>query len=145
MLLLSRAQPESARRTRAEIYGTDDLGRPRRDRREGRGRRTGSTLEHLQSNHEGELVERVHAARGRCAAIVINAGALTHYGWSLHDALGRLRRAGGRGAPVEHRTPASRGATRRCVTPVAERHASRGFGAHGYELAIEAVARLLEA
>ena len=29
-------------------------------------------LEHLQSNHEGELVDAIHAARGRCAAIVIN-------------------------------------------------------------------------
>ena len=44
-------------------------------------------LEHLQSNHEGELVDAVHGARGRCSAIVINAGALTHYGRSLQDAL----------------------------------------------------------
>ena len=47
----------------------------------------GLELEHLQSNGEAELVAAVHAARGRCAAIVVNAGALTHYGWSLHDAL----------------------------------------------------------
>src|SRR5215207_9914489 len=47
----------------------------------------GFTLEDLQSNAEADLVEAVHGARGRCAAIVVNAGALTHYGWSLHDAL----------------------------------------------------------
>ncbi|MCB0972909.1 MAG: type II 3-dehydroquinate dehydratase, partial [Acidimicrobiales bacterium] len=46
----------------------------------------GLELEHLQSNHEGVLVDAIHAARGRCAAIVINPGALTHYAWSLHDA-----------------------------------------------------------
>ena len=44
-------------------------------------------LEHLQSNHEGVLVDTIHGAIGRCAAIVINPGAFTHYAWSLHDAL----------------------------------------------------------
>lgn len=47
----------------------------------------GVELEHVQSNHEGVLVEAVHAARGRAAAIVINPGAFTHYSWALHDAL----------------------------------------------------------
>ena len=46
-----------------------------------------ATVEHVQSNHEGELVEAIHTARGRCAAIVINPGAFTHYAWSIHDAL----------------------------------------------------------
>ena len=41
----------------------------------------------LQSNHEGDLIDAIHGARHRCAAIVINPGALTHYAWSLHDAL----------------------------------------------------------
>ena len=50
-------------------------------------KRVGLELEALQSNREGDLVEAIHAARARCAAIVINAGALTHYAWSLHDAL----------------------------------------------------------
>jgi 3-dehydroquinate dehydratase II len=47
----------------------------------------GLAVEHLQTNHEGDLVEAIHAARGRCAAIVINPGAFTHYAWSIHDAL----------------------------------------------------------
>ena len=33
------------------------------------------------------LVDAIHAARGRCAAIVINPGAFTHYAWAIHDAL----------------------------------------------------------
>jgi 3-dehydroquinate dehydratase-2 len=47
----------------------------------------GLELEHLQSNHEGVLVDAIHAARGRVAAIVINPGAFTHYSWAIHDAL----------------------------------------------------------
>ena len=47
----------------------------------------GLALEHVQSNHEGELVDAIHAARGRCAAIVVNPGAFTHYAWAIHDAL----------------------------------------------------------
>ena len=44
-------------------------------------------LEHVQSNHEGDLIDAIHTARGRCSAIVINAGAFTHYAWGIHDAL----------------------------------------------------------
>ena len=47
----------------------------------------GITVEAFQSNHEGELVDAIHGARGRCAAIIINPGAFTHYAWSIHDAL----------------------------------------------------------
>ena len=47
----------------------------------------GLEVEHFQSNHEGDLIDAIHGARTRCAAIVINPGALTHYAWSLHDAL----------------------------------------------------------
>ena len=49
--------------------------------------RHGLTLEHCQSNSEGELVTAIQEARGRCVAIVINPAALSHYAWSLHDAL----------------------------------------------------------
>ena len=45
----------------------------------------GLALEHLQSNHEGDLVDAVQAARGRCAGIVVNPGAFTHYAWAVHD------------------------------------------------------------
>ena len=47
----------------------------------------GLEIEHFQSNHEGELIEAIHGARGRVAAIVINPGALTHSSWAIHDAL----------------------------------------------------------
>ncbi len=51
------------------------------------GRELGFDVEHFQSNHEGELVERVHDAAQRFDGIVLNAGALTHYSFALHDAL----------------------------------------------------------
>ena len=70
-----------------DIYGTATLDDHVEPRPTAAAAGHGLELEHLQSNHEGELVDAVHAARGRAAALVINAGALTHTAWSLHDAL----------------------------------------------------------
>lgn len=99
------------------------------------------TLEHLQSNHEGELVDAVQAARGRCAAVVINAGALTHYGRSLQDALAAFD---GPIIELHLSNPASREEWRHTsvVAPVATAIIA-GLGGHGYPMAIAAVARLL--
>jgi 3-dehydroquinate dehydratase-2 len=47
----------------------------------------GLSVSFFQTNHEGELVERIHRARELADGIVLNAGAWTHYAWSLHDAL----------------------------------------------------------
>lgn len=44
-------------------------------------------LELFQSNHEGDLVDKIHLARGRVDCIIINAGGLSHYSVVLHDAL----------------------------------------------------------
>ena len=83
----------------------------------------------------------MHGARGRVAAIVVNAGALSHYGWSLHDALAAFD-----GTIVElHLShPASREPWRRTsvIAPVADGTIA-GFGGLGYELAVEAAARLV--
>jgi 3-dehydroquinate dehydratase-2 len=99
-------------------------------------------LRHLQSNHEGELIEAIHAARGTTVAIVINAGAFTHTSWALHDALAAYD-----GVVVELHlsNPAAREPFRHTSTiaPVADGLIA-GFGGMGYELAIDAVARRLE-
>jgi 3-dehydroquinate dehydratase-2 len=103
--------------------------------------RHGITIEHHQSNSEGVLVDHVHSARGRAAAIVINPGALTHYGWSLHDALAAFD---GPVVELHLSNPDSREPWRRTsvIAPVAVGSIC-GFGGLGYRLAVEAVAGLL--
>jgi 3-dehydroquinate dehydratase-2 len=101
----------------------------------------GLTVEHRQSNHEGELVDAIHAARGRAAAIIINAGAFTHYAWSLHDALATFD---GPVVELHISNPAAREGWRHLsvISPVAT-GVITGFGGLGYRLAVEAVAQLL--
>ncbi len=101
----------------------------------------GLAVEHLQTNHEGQLVEAVHRARGRCVAIVINPGAFTHYAWSIHDALATFD---GPVVELHLSNPNAREPWRHTsvVAPVASGTIA-GFGSHGYRLAIDAVASLL--
>lgn len=51
------------------------------------GESIGIGVDFRQSNHEGELVDWIHEALGRCRGIVINAGAYTHTSVALHDAI----------------------------------------------------------
>ena len=102
----------------------------------------GLTLEHVQSNHEGELVDAIHAARGRCAGIVVNPGAFTHYAWAIHDALAAFE---GPVVELHLSNPAAREPWRHTsvVAPVASGTIA-GFGGAGYRMAVEAVADLLD-
>jgi 3-dehydroquinate dehydratase-2 len=140
ILLLSGPNLNLLGEREPEIYGTatlDDLVATARGATEA----AGHTLEHLQSNHEGELVEAIHGARKRVAAIIINPGALTHYGWSLHDALAAFD---GLVVELHLSNPNSREAWRSTsvVAPVATGTIA-GFGGDGYVLAVEAVVRKL--
>jgi 3-dehydroquinate dehydratase II len=47
----------------------------------------GLQVSFFHTNHEGELVERLHALRGKVDGLILNPGAWTHYAWALHDAL----------------------------------------------------------
>jgi len=52
------------------------------------GRELGLSVTTFQSNHEGLIIDQIHAAAGsEIAGIVINAGALTHYSYAIYDAL----------------------------------------------------------
>jgi 3-dehydroquinate dehydratase-2 len=141
ILLLSGPNLNLLGEREPEVYGTETL-----DDHVNTARTTaaghGLDLEHVQSNHEGELVEAVQRARGRCAAIIVNAAALTHYGWSLHDALAAFD-----GVVVELHlsNPNAREPWRSIsvVAPVAT-GSIVGFRGHGYALAVDAVARLLK-
>jgi len=44
-------------------------------------------VEFMQSNHEGDIIDKIHEARGRYHAIVINPGAFTHYSIAIRDAI----------------------------------------------------------
>ncbi len=46
-----------------------------------------SSVTCFQSNHEGALIDQLHAAQGKFDAIIINPGAFTHYSYALLDAL----------------------------------------------------------
>jgi 3-dehydroquinate dehydratase-2 len=124
------------------VYGTDTLDDHVR-RATTAATACGFALEHVQSNHEGELVDAIHGARNRCAAIVINPGAFTHYAWSLHDALATFE---GPVVELHLSNPNAREPWRHTsvVAPVA-RGSIVGFGGHGYTMAIDAVAHLLGA
>ncbi len=70
-----------------EIYGRltlNDINELLRERAEEAGV---DTIDFLQSNFEGDLVEAIQKARGRYDFILLNAGALTHYSIALRDAI----------------------------------------------------------
>lgn len=69
-----------------EVYGTLSLDQIDREL-EAFAKARGVALKTLQSNHEGALIDFVHAQRRWAEGIVINPGALTHYSYALRDAL----------------------------------------------------------
>jgi 3-dehydroquinate dehydratase-2 len=97
-------------------------------------------IEFRQSNHEGELVDWLHAAKGDCAAILLNAGAYTHTSVALRDAI-----AGCEIPTIEvHLSNIyARDEFRHksLIAPVCKGQIS-GFGAHSYVLAVEAACNL---
>jgi 3-dehydroquinate dehydratase-2 len=72
-----------------EIYGTTTL-RQLEDHVRDWGTELGLEVETFQSNHEGALIDRLHDARTRMDGLVINAGALTHTGRALQDAVAAI-------------------------------------------------------
>ena len=142
ILLLSGPNLNLLGEREPEIYGTTTL-----DELVALAEKTaqsfGHELEHRQTNHEGVLVDAIHGARGRCAAIVLNAGAFTHYAYSLTDALSAYD-----GVKIELHlsNPEAREPWRHLsvLAPVVDGTIA-GLGAEGYRVAIEAVAAQLKA
>jgi 3-dehydroquinate dehydratase II len=101
----------------------------------------GHDVEAFQTNHEGQLVDAIHAARDKAAAIIINPGAFTHYAWSIHDALAAFS---GPIVEVHISNPNAREPWRHTsvIAPVST-GSIMGFGMQGYRLAVEAVAARL--
>lgn len=72
-----------------EIYGRTTLSQIEERLRQ-RATELQVTLEFRQSNHEGELVDWIQAARGTADAIVLNAAAYTHTSVALRDAIAAI-------------------------------------------------------
>jgi 3-dehydroquinate dehydratase-2 len=123
------------------VYGSATLDDCVRDAAEA-ATAQGHEVEHVQSNHEGDLVDAIHGARGRCAAVVVNPGAFTHYSYALADALAAFD-----GVKVELHlsNPSAREEWRRMsVTAPFVTGVVAGFGRAGYRLAVDAAAGALE-
>ena len=100
----------------------------------------GHAIVFRQSNIEGQLVDWLHEAKDKAAAVVLNAGAYTHTSIALHDAIKAI------GVPVIEThlsNPAAREEFRHVsFIATAAKGVIAGFGAQSYLLAIEAAAAL---
>jgi 3-dehydroquinate dehydratase-2 len=97
----------------------------------------GMTVEFVQSNHEGELVDALHNARGTHGGVIFNAGAYTHTSVALMDAISSIS------LPVIELHLSNVHAReefrhKSFLAPVALGQIC-GFGAHGYILALDAI------
>ena len=68
------------------IYGTDTLASINAEVVQ-KCERRGMDCSAFQSNSEGALIDRIHAAREDCDASIMNAGAYTHYSYAIRDAI----------------------------------------------------------
>lgn len=107
------------------------------------GRELGALVSTYQSNHEGAIIDHLHALRGRCDGLLVNAAALTHTSVGVRDALAAL------GTPfievhlsnVFAREPFRHHSY---LSDIA-RGLVCGFGADSYELALRGLAAALRA
>ena len=140
VLLLSGPNLNLLGEREPDIYGTDTLGdHVARATRQAEARGLG--LDHFQSNSEGDLVTAIQEARGNHDAIIINAAALTHYAWSIHDALAAFN---GPVVELHISNPKKREKWRHfsVIEPVAD-VCIAGHGGKGYEMAVDTVAEML--
>ncbi len=68
------------------VYGTETLADIERNIA-ACAKELGAEVEFYQSNCEGELIDRLHAAKGKVDGVILNAGAYTHYSIAIRDAI----------------------------------------------------------
>ena len=56
-----------------------------------RAEKNGMDCEIFQSNHEGAIIDKLHAARTSFDGVIINAGAYTHYSYAIRDAIAAIK------------------------------------------------------
>lgn len=118
-----------------EIYGAstlDDIQNDIKDHFEK------MNIDFFQSNHEGEIIDKIHKSAGRYKGVVINPGALSHYSYAIRDAIEALP------LPVVevhlsniHARESFRAQS--VIAAVCEGTIS-GLGKYGYILAVQAIA-----
>ena len=123
-----------------EIYGSDTLDDVA-SRLEDRAKALDLVVDVRQSNHEGHLCDWMHEAQAEgAAAIILNAGALTHTSLALYDAIRSIT------VPVIEvhiSNPLAREAYRhKSYVGMAAKGTIAGLGTYGYELALDAAAKL---
>ncbi len=123
-----------------EIYGRDTLADINARLAE-QAQRLDLTLDCRQSNHEGDLVDWLHAAQNAGAkAVLLNAGAYTHTSVALHDAIKSIK------VPVIEvhlSNPHTReGFRHKSYVGMAAKATVAGFGAASYSVALSAVPAL---
>ncbi|TMJ19467.1 MAG: type II 3-dehydroquinate dehydratase [Alphaproteobacteria bacterium] len=123
-----------------EIYGSDTLD-DIADRLQDKAKALGLAIDMRQSNHEGHLIDWLHEANATSAkAVLLNAGGYSHSSVALHDA---VRAIAVPVIEVHLSNPQAReGFRRHSLVASAAKGTIAGFGALGYELALDAAARL---
>ena len=124
-----------------EIYGTLNLQRIDEMLKE-TGAALGVEVDCYQSNHEGELVDCIQGAVGRYQGILINPAALTHYSYSLRDALKAV------GLPLVEvhlsNIFAREGFRRRSVISPLAGGVISGLGLDSYRLGLQALVNMIQ-
>ncbi len=123
------------------VYGTDTLASIE-SRLSGKAEQLGVQVSFFQTNHEGEMIDRIHSAYGNVDGILINPGAWTHYSYALRDALSTV------GLPIVevhmsniHKREAFRHVS--VISAIAVGQIA-GFGANSYLLGFDALASHLK-
>ena len=124
-----------------DVYGRETLADVEKSLR-GVGGEVGCELQFIQSNGEGQLIDAIHALRGKVDGAIINAGAYSHSSLAIRDALSgvsipfvevHITNVYAREAERRHSMLASAAVGVIC-----------GLGTYGYELALRGLARRLQ-
>ncbi len=105
-----------------------------------RARDQGLECEIFQSNHEGAIIDKLHAARKNFDGVIINAGAYTHYSYAIRDAISAIK------IPcievhISNVFARDEFRSKSVIAPVCKGSIS-GFGFGSYFLAVQALAEL---